>query len=314
MARTQVNDCDILIKMIKSESINFDMGYLKHILFKSLVKDADKFPNISLSDLQLFGIDSAKKVYILEEEYPPIYKHKCLVGLFYYNKHKVIKIPPIKFSQIKMGKQYEYYIVPDPNNNIYLMGDLPLLTNETIEIHNLLYDWTQGYDVNNFKVGDKLLTKLLKCNISEEFRRCYKTLYRGFTFSPPALKKLQEGKTVRLQKRIFSSWSETKEEAKEFAGHVILEYQPKNEVVININLFEREVFKSIQFYPNSYENEIILLNSPEMLTVHPHQVVEGIESLIPIKGKKKSKKNKIIPTINLDSSVNNFYPKYRNIT
>jgi len=295
MAKQLENDCDILVKMIKSNSINFDMGYLNNKPLKSLVNYANNFPDISLKDLQLFGIDNKKNISTLDEEYLSTYKGLTLVGLFRYKNHTVIKIPPLKVAKVKIGKQYDYYIVPDPNKKFYLIDDTPLVTDETIEIHNLLYEWSRG---SSFEVGDKILTKLLKYNIQNEFKKCSKTLYRGFMFSPIALQKLQEGKSVRLQKRIFSSWSETKEQALEFADDVVLQYQPKNEVVINPNEFEREVFNSTLFYPNSKENEVILLNSPEMLLVHPHQVVEGIESL---KHSKKKSRKKFIPTVNLDS-------------
>jgi len=54
---------------------------------------------------------------------------------------------------------------------------------------------------------------------------------------------------------------------------IVIEYIAKSEnVLININLFEEKVFGDTYNYPYCNEKEIILINSKDMLTIHPKQV------------------------------------------
>lgn len=260
-----------VLKMIKTKSINFTVGYLNNYEFKSIPRKAGDISEI-YHNKNIYGIDMSKNISIIDkvflDEYP--------VGFFEYKDHKIIKVFPIspRISAIPQT-ECEYYIIPDPDIKIKLIDKTPLVTYETIRINHLLYKWSY---VSTTGVGDKVLTQLLKYNIRDEFKQCSKTLYRGFALSNAALKRLEKGKTVRLRKKIFSSWSEDKDTALEYTVNVIFEYNPKNEVVININLFEEKVFHSLKFCPNEMENEVILLNSPDMLVLHPRQVVKIKES------------------------------------
>lgn len=90
--------------------------------------------------------------------------------------------------------------------------------------------------------------------------------------SPKAREKLKEGKTIKLQNRKFSSWSESMDEAYSYLkSGIVIKYSPKIEdIVINIGLFEKLLF---QEYDHGYFPEIILKNSQETLIIYPDQIV-----------------------------------------
>jgi len=269
---------DEIIKMINLNSINFTMGYLNTYEFKSLLYEfkslSHNFKNIHFEDLQLVAMNKLKKVFIIKE----IEIHKQPVGFFEYKTFKVIQVFPINLENIisDLTQYYDYYLVPDPRNRIKLTEKTPLVTDKTVKIHNLICKW--GRKASR-KVGDKICNTLLKYNL-DEFKECSKTLYRGFNLSKPALKRLEAGKTARLRNRIFSSWSEDKELASDFANNAIFKYEPENEVIINISLFEEKVFQTDIFYEYTTEKEYILLNSPKMLTLHPKQLVKVTNTIM----------------------------------
>lgn len=260
-----------VLKMIKSNSIDFTMGYLNNYEFKSISSKSGDLSE-TYYNKNIYGIDRVKNISSIDK----VFLNEQPVGFFEYKDHIIIKVFQIKHRISAIPQtECEYYIIPDPDIKIKLIDKTPLVTDETIQINHLLYKWSNRSYTG---LGDKILTQLLKYNIRNEFKQCSKPLYRGFALSNAALKRLEKGKTARLKKTIFSSWSEDKEIALEFTVNAIFEYHPKNEVVININLFEEKVFHSLKFCPNKIENEVILLNSPDMLTLHPRQVVKIKES------------------------------------
>jgi len=139
---------------------------------------------------------------------------------------------------------------------------------DNLKIFHLLKEW-QYTDKN----GDRFLYLLENIKIPSEFKQCKKPLYRGLNLSPLAIKKIVSGKSVTLLNKKFSSWSENKEQAlrhTSIKNPIRLMYSPKNEVLINIQLF----YNFIGYYDNlyEYEEEVILVNSPKMLTIFPNQV------------------------------------------
>jgi len=196
-------------------------------------------------------------------------KYNNPIGLAKYKNYLIIK--NIAFEQVSDTEYYviEYYIIED-KDQLKLEIFLSYLNDTTLKIHNLLCIW--GANRN-----PKILDNLSRLQIDSKFKKSKKQLYRGLSLSDKALDKLFNKESISLKKRKYSSWSENLSEAMKFSVEyankgIVLKYTPKDEILININLFETMVFKTLKWYQYFFEKEIILINSQDMLIVNPNDV------------------------------------------
>jgi len=140
--------------------------------------------------------------------------------------------------------------------------------------------------VKNTASSDKeILAMLIKWNkrnfdiskfvIPKKYQRTEDTLFRGVELREDHYEDLQNGETVKLSSKKFSSWTTDPEVAKKFAhgsggsyGVVIRKNARDLKVVISIESF----FSAIGKNPNDYfsekdEFEVIVLDTEKSLTI-----------------------------------------------
>jgi len=151
------------------------------------------------------------------------------------------------------------------------------LTFDLIKIYNLIYKW-QGGD-EEYRV--KFLEMIREIGVPNKYKKVKTPAYRGLKLSDIALEKLKNNQPVKLDNKIFSSWSEDKDYAKDFTikyinsrqqiyKGAIMVYSPKiNEILINMYEFIKDLFP---IDLKNTEKEFILINSPKTLILYPHRV------------------------------------------
>jgi hypothetical protein len=97
------------------------------------------------------------------------------------------------------------------------------------------------------------------------------------------MNKLNKGQNITLRNNIYESWTHNLEVAKDFAlGKgpskekgigIVITYIPKNEVLIDINKFEKDIFGSLKYFSIKNFGEVLLKVSKNMLILTPKQVV-----------------------------------------
>lgn len=208
--------------------------------------------NVELWWMTSYSFRKDKKGYLPTKSY----------GVFIYKNFTVLQNIYFESST----PDYEYYAVKDAK--VIFKKKLDKFTKNDLKLQGLLFKWGD-------KCSDKIGEQIEKLGILDKYKKVSNiVLYRGLKLSLPAMKNLSENKPVHLDNRKYSSWSTSIEATKRF-GPVTIKYSPsKEDILININLFSDTVFGNVEIYFHHIENEIILKNSPEMLIVHPDQVVK----------------------------------------
>jgi hypothetical protein len=188
------------------------------------------------------------------------------VGVVKHKNFTVLK--RFNFEHELGNVYYTYEVIKD--REVILKVKLGNITDNDIKIMQLLYEW-------GAEASDEIGKKLEALKIPSIYKTIPKQLYRGLSLSSVAHYKIHHNKSIKLENREFSSWSTEVESAQKFARvrPVLIKHFPtKSEVLININLFCKKVFGNEELFPHYLENEVILKNSPDMLIVHPDQVIK----------------------------------------
>lgn len=210
------------------------------------------------------------KTWVLENSKFKKYKqysttlHFELVAVSYYKNYTIVREYTI--DEIFSVFSFTLYLYRDVK--LKLWKKLPYLNSETFRIHELILKW--GDKSDNF-IGRKLELS----GIPHACKTVKKVLYRGLqNLSLPAFNKIIKGKPITLENRPYSSWTYSLKKAKNFSGNgIVFSFFPKNEVIIDVNSFEKIVFGYTNHYKRYDEYEVICKNSPKMLIVHPDQIV-----------------------------------------
>jgi hypothetical protein len=257
---------DEVIRLIKKNNLKFKCGKLN-----SPITDKNS---------DIFKINP---VHNYSMPYKGSIGERDIVGLADYKEQLIVQLyleDPSSIDMFDYEERPQYYIVRS-QHKFFIKEETPLVNDTTKNLHGLLIEW--GYNTDKTIAGSKILKLSQKSNL-DEFKKCPSVIYRGISLSSDAIERLQSNKIVRLKNLKFSSWSMDKEKAKKFAAlaserdddeyeGLVMKYSPKNEILINIELFEEKVFKSLDYWPWRGQKELILVNSPEMLILRPEQLV-----------------------------------------
>lgn len=244
-ANKDVTTLQKVVNKVKYNKLDFEYGKLN-----SEINDKN-------SSIKIFFPDSPS---IPITPYKGYISTDLIVGLAEYKNYLIVKaINP------KHNEDIIYIIFT--KDKFYIKEKFPFITEETLYIHGLLLDWSNGEETT------KSAHKILKLNLNE-YRKCPKIIYRGLILRDIAIERLRNNKSVKLSSKYkFSSWSMDKKYAAVFSNGIIMKYSPKDEVVINVELFEKKVFKTLDYWPYPFQEEIILLNSPSILVLKPDQII-----------------------------------------
>jgi len=192
------------------------------------------------------------------------------------SKPCTISVDPVGYAVIKNFKIIKenivylhglnndsFYIIREDNS--FLKHELHFLNENTLLIHELVSKWAKHPRMETAK-------KIEKSLVPVQCKKVDYPLYRGLNLSLPALQKLANGLKAQLKKTSYSSWSNDITLAAAFVEEdgVVLKYFPRDEVVIDINAFEKLVFDTLEYYPRLNEKEYILKNNSNILEVNPY--------------------------------------------
>jgi hypothetical protein len=200
----------------------------------------------------------------------------CVCGLSYFKDFSIMSFLDIDNIHISKSKTQNPHNVLITKKNIPFTIQ-PLITKETVKIHNILWKWLVEADRSDLK---KIVE--LQKYIPSECKNVTKVLYRGLQdLSPKALNKLSIDSPIELRNLEYSSWTYSLKTALFFKSKwrtkkngIVIKYKPaKDDVLIDINQFEKIVFGSEKMITYGELQEVILKESPKMLKIYPDQVV-----------------------------------------
>lgn len=162
------------------------------------------------------------------------------------------------FGHEGKGKVGGFREITDPSKIPSNLEWHPQITSDDIKAAALYIQWDNATAASRPALEERF--KAL--NVSKQFKKAPRKLYRGMQLDPKHIKALSDGKSIPLKPRVVSSWTTKYYNAKTFTGYenglIVIEQFGPQDICVNLHLLDEFFGLPLEDRYVMSENEILV--------------------------------------------------------